>query len=144
LEISPSTQTSPYSCSTSSRTWPTSSRTGQMRRVGRGSSKLRSSCRKTVAEHDLALRRAGSITSAMAWARSANISAISHIGASPLERESSTSARMRSPVAVPPGWRVMRAAVAALFQPCGQAVDLRGFTGTIQPFEGNKQTARMG
>ena len=46
------------------------------------------------------------MTSATAWARSANISAISARGAMPAERESSSSSRMRSPVAVPPGWRV--------------------------------------
>ncbi len=47
------------------------------------------------------------MTSAMAWARSANMSAISVMGASGVEPESSNRARMRSPVAVPPGWRVM-------------------------------------
>jgi len=52
---------------------------------------------------------AGVRTSAITWARSPNISAISAMGARPFERESRSRARMRSPVAVPPGWRVMRA-----------------------------------
>ena len=34
--------------------------------------------------------------------------------------------------------------MAALLQPCGQAVDLRGFAGTIQAFERDKETARHG
>ena len=39
---------------------------------------------------------------------------------------------MRSPVAVPPGWRVTTVAMTALFEPRGQAANLRGFTGAIQ------------
>jgi hypothetical protein len=69
---------------------------------------------KAVAEDDLPASRAGWMTSAMAWARSANMRAISVMGARPVERESSTSARMRSPVSVPPGWRVRTGSSAGL------------------------------
>jgi hypothetical protein len=53
--------------------------------------------------------RAGRMISEMAWARSANMSAISVAGAmgptAASERESRMMLRIRSPRAVPPGWR---------------------------------------
>jgi hypothetical protein len=53
--------------------------------------------------------RAGEMISAMAWARSANMRAISASGLmgprADSERESTRTARRRSPSAVEPGWR---------------------------------------
>jgi hypothetical protein len=69
------------------------------------------------------------------------------MGDRPVERESSTRARMRSPVAVPPGWRVRTRSSEgriALFQPGGQTLDLGGFAGTVETFESDEKTARHG
>ncbi len=41
-------------------------------------------------------------------------------------------------------WGTRDVVMAVFFEPCGQTIDLGGFTGTVETFEGDKETARHG
>ena len=78
------------------------------------------------------------MTSAMAWARSANMRAISVMGAS----ERGAGVEQQSADAVAGGGAAGLASdhgvEAALLHPRGQALDLRGFAGAVEAFEGDE------
>ncbi len=80
--------------------------------------------------------------SAMDWARSANISASSALGVmTPVAasvRESSRMPRMRSPSGGASGVAREYDRAAALFQPRGEALDLRGLAGAVEALEGDE------
>jgi hypothetical protein len=84
------------------------------------------------------------MTSAMAWARSANIRAISAMGAT------ATGAGVEQDLADAvagggaAGLAQQHRLLAAAREPCRQALDLRGFARPVEAFERDEDTARHG